>query len=649
MALEPVDPTAAGDSSELRQMTRRLWVSGVLTAPLFLVAMGEMLPGIERGALSGWLQLLLATPVVLWGGWPFFERGARSIRTRQLNMFTLIAAGTGAAYGYSVAAVLAPAWFPESFRDAEGHVAIYFESAAVIVTLMLLGQVLELRARQRTGSALRSLLNLAPARARRIEAGGTERDIPLEEVVVGDRLRVRPGEKIPVDGRIEEGASAVDESMISGEPLPVEKGAGDTVVGGTLNGQGALVLVAERVGSETLLARIVALVGEAQRSCAPIQSSADRVAAIFVPAVIGIAAASFAAWAIWGPEPRMAFALLAAVAVLIIACPCALGLATPMSITVAMGKGATAGVLFRNARAIEAMRQVDTLVVDKTGTLTEGEPQVTDVQTLADAGEKEVLRLAASLERASEHPLAAAICRAAEEQEIGLDPVSDFRAISGEGVVGTIGGRSVALGNASLMEALGAQSGEAERRAADLRAGGKTVMFLALEKQLLGLVAVADPVKSSTPAALSELRVAGYRVVMLTGDHERTARAVGEQLGLSDVIAGVLPAEKASAIKELQARGARVAMAGDGVNDAPALAQADVGIAMGTGPTSRWKRRISRWCAATCAASTARAGSARRPCETSARTCSSPLFTTRSACRSPPECFIRYSAGCSIP
>jgi Cu+-exporting ATPase len=583
MALEPMEISAdEEESAELAEMRRRFQLSAVLTLPLFALAMSEMWRPLHgRGWL--WLQLALATPVVLWGGWPFFERGWASVVSRRLNMFTLIALGTGAAYAYSLLAVLAPGLFPDSFRGHGGEVAVYFEAAAVIVTLVLLGQVLELRARSRTGAAIRALLGLAPRTARRIAADGTESDVPLDAVVPGDLLRIRPGEKIPVDGIVLEGKSAVDESMLTGEPIPVEKGPGDRVVGATVNQTGGLVIRAEKVGAETLLAQIVRMVAEAQRSRAPIQRLADQVSAWFVPAVIAVAAATFAAWAVMGPEPRLAYALVNAVAVLIIACPCALGLATPMSIMVATGRGAQAGVLFKNAEAIEQLRAVDTLVVDKTGTLTEGRPRLSVVEAAAGFEENELLRLAASLERGSEHPLAAAIVAGAEARGLALAAPERFESHTGKGVSGSIGGRSVALGNVRLLDALGVGAGPLAARAEALRADGQTAMFVAVDGRAAGLVAVADPIKATTPEAIRRLQADGIRVVMLTGDSRTTAAAVAKRLGLDEVIAEVLPEEKAKQVRDLQAAGRCVAMAGDGVNDAPALAQADVGIAMGTG------------------------------------------------------------------
>jgi Cu+-exporting ATPase len=589
MALEPLLPSAGDEeSAELRDMQRRFWLSLALTLPVFLAAMSELVPALAvsrwlPARAIPWLQLALATPVVLYGGAPFFSRGWASLVSRHLNMFTLISIGTGAAFGYSVVATLAPGAFPASFRGAEGEVAVYFEAAAVIVTLVLLGQVLELRARSRTGQAIRALLDLSPKTARRLSEGGAEQDVPLAEVDVGDRLRVRPGEQVPVDGVVLEGRSSVDESMLTGESLPVEKSAGDRVVGATLNQSGGLVIRAERVGSDTLLARIVQMVSEAQRSRAPIQGLADRVAAVFVPGVVLAAVVTFAVWALVGPDPRMAHALVNAVAVLIIACPCALGLATPMSIMVATGRGATAGVLFRSAEAIERLRQVDTLVVDKTGTLTEGRPRLVSAVPENGFEEAELLRLAAALERGSEHPLGAAVVRAAEER--GLEPgkAEDFDSHPGRGVSARLDGQRAALGNLRLLEELGIDPEAAARRAEELRSRGQTVVFVAAGERVVGLLGIADPVKETTPEAIRSLHDEGLRIVVLTGDNATTARAVARELGLDEVIAEVLPDQKADAVRRLQREGAVVAMAGDGVNDAPALATADVGIAMGTG------------------------------------------------------------------
>ena len=588
MALEPVSGISDERNPELEDMTRRFWVSLALTAPVFAIAMAEMLPGSPLAARYApatltWIQLVLGTPVVLWGGWPFFVRGWKSLRTRHLNMFTLIAIGTGAAWGYSLLAAIAPSIFPASFRGHLGQVAVYFEAAAVIVTLVLLGQVLELRARSQTGAAIRALLGLAPKTARRVNVDGSETDVPLEDVQVGDQLRVRPGEKVPVDGIVIDGQSAVDESMLTGESIPAAKAAGDRVTGATVNGTGALLIRAERVGSETLLAQIVQMVAEAQRSRAPIQGMADTVAGYFVPAVIGVAALTFALWALFGPEPRFAYALINAVAVLIIACPCALGLATPMSIMVATGKAATVGVLFRNAEAIELLRDVDTIVVDKTGTLTEGKPRLVGVVAASGFSEDQVLRYAAMLERSSEHPLAQAILAGAADRKIALERVSDFDSRTGRGVVGEVGGRQAGIGNQRLMTELGVDVGDFDATADAMRAEAQTVMFVAVDGKLAGLVGVADPIKASTPAAIQGLRAEGMRIVVLTGDNRATAEAVARKLGLSDVRADVLPDQKAEVVRQLQAEGSVVAMAGDGVNDAPALAQAQVGIAMGTG------------------------------------------------------------------
>jgi Cu+-exporting ATPase len=589
MALEPVVPSLAEEpSAELRDMERRLRWSALLTLPLFAWTMAEMWAGAPLahaipGPLLGWGQLLLATPVVLWGGLPFFARAWRSLRTRALNMFTLIGLGTGAAYAYSVVAALVPGIFPPSLRGHGGGVPVYFEAAAVIVTLVLLGQVLELRARQRTGEAIRSLLGLAAKTARRLLAGGGEEDVPLEAVRPGDRLRVRPGEKVPVDGVVLEGRSALDESMLTGEAIPVEKGPGDRVVGATLNGTGSLVIRAERVGSETLLAQIVRMVSEAQRSRAPIQRLADRVASWFVPAVVIVAAASFAAWWLAGPEPRLAHALVAAVSVLIIACPCALGLATPMSIMVASGRGATAGVLFRDAEAIELLHRVDTLVVDKTGTLTEGRPRLATSLPVPPFDEATLLRLAAGLERGSEHPLAAAIVRGAAERGLAIPEAAEFESRPGRGALGRVEDRRVAVGSTALLGELGGATGGLAARADALRAEGQTIVLVAVDGAPAGLLGVADPVKPTTPEAIAQLHAEGVRIVVATGDHRATAEAVGRRLGLDEVVAQVLPEQKVELVRRLQAEGRVVAMAGDGVNDAPALARAEVGIAMGTG------------------------------------------------------------------
>ncbi len=589
MALEPRNVTLAEERNpELEDMTRRFQASLALTAPLLLLAMGAMLPGhlVHRfvsPAAQGWLELLLATPVVLWGGWPFFQRMGLSLRTGHLNMFTLIGIGTGIAWLDSLAAVLVPGVFPASFRGHDGEVGRYFESAAVIVTLVLMGQVLELRARQRTSGAIKALLGLAPKTARRLGADGSEADVPLENVRPGDRLRVRPGEKVPVDGVVLEGTSSVDESMITGEPVPVEKIAGSRLTGATLNGTGGFVMRAEKVGKETLLARIVQLVAEAQRSRAPIQRLADSVAAWFVPAVVGVAVTAFVVWALVGPEPRFAYALVAAVSVLIIACPCALGLATPMSIMVGVGRGATAGVLVKNAEALETLARVDTLVVDKTGTLTEGRPRLVVVAGLDGNDDPDALRFAASLERASEHPLAAAIVRAAEERGLPLAPVEGFASQTGRGVRGTVEGRMVGLGNRAFFDERGVDVSAFAERAEAERREGRTVVFLAVDGKPRALLSAADPVKGSARDAIRDLRAEGLDVVMLTGDNRTAAEAVGRALGIDRIEADVLPEQKAEVVRKLQAAGRVVAMAGDGINDAPALAAAQVGIAMGTG------------------------------------------------------------------
>jgi P-type Cu+ transporter len=589
MDLEPKMISAEeAENPELRAMTRRFWVSLALTVPVFSLAMGDLIPGqplahlLPAGGVP-WIELLLATPVVLWGGAIFFQRAWASLVHRSLNMFTLIGLGTGVAYLYSLTATLAPQIFPAAFRGPEGKVAVYFEASAVIITLVLLGQMLELRARNRTGAAIRSLLGLAPKTARLLREDGSEEDVSLDQVQPGDRLRIRPGEKVPVDGVVVEGTSAVDESMVTGEPLAVEKKTGDRVIGATVNGAGALVMEAERVGAETLLAQIVQMVAEAQRSRAPIQKLADQVAGWFVPAVVGAAVVTFLVWSLWGPQPRLAHALVNAVAVLIIACPCALGLATPMSIMVATGKGATLGVLFKNAEAIEVLRQVDTLVVDKTGTLTEGKPKLVTVEAAATFRDEELLHLAASLERGSEHPLAAAIVAGAREREVALAEARDFASRTGKGVTGQVGDRQVVLGNRQLLDELGIDASDLAARAEELRGQGQTVMLVAVEGKVAGLLGVADPIKKTTPEAIRRLHEEGLRIVMLTGDNRTTAAAVAEELGLDDVEAEVLPDRKAEVVKALQQEGRRVAMAGDGINDAPALAQAQVGIAMGTG------------------------------------------------------------------
>ncbi len=590
MALEPMTVSAAQKNPELVDMTRRFWVGTGLVVPILILAMGGYVPVLgpllERlvpREVSMWLELLLATPVVLWAGWPFFQRGWRSVATWNLNMFTLIAIGVGAAYAYSVAAIVAPGVFPDAIRDASGRIGVYFETAAVIVVLVLLGQVLELRAREQTGGALRALLDLAPQTAHRLGESGDEEEIPLDQVQKGDRLRVRPGDKVPVDGALLEGRSAVDESMVSGESIPVEKTAGDVVIGGTVNGTGSFVMRAERVGVETMLAQIVQMVASAQRSRAPIQRLADTVAGYFVPIVVVTAVLAFGAWALWGPPPALAHALVAAVTVLIIACPCALGLATPMSIQVGIGRGAQAGVLINNAEALERLEKVDTLVIDKTGTLTEGKPRVVSIEPGDGFGEDELLRLAASLENSSEHPLAAAIVAAAKERGLKLAPAGDFDAPTGKGVRGTVDGRRIALGNLRLLQDLGVEAGPYAAMAENLRRDGQTVMFVVAGDAVAGLIGVADPIKATTPKAIRDLRADGLRVVMLTGDNRITAEAVARKLGIDAVEAEVLPQEKGEIVKKYKAAGRVVAMAGDGVNDAPALAEADVGIAMGTG------------------------------------------------------------------
>lgn len=589
MALEPrTIVVEEGESAELKDMRRRFRGSVALTIPVLVVAMGDMLPGnpISRllpGRSRVMVELVLATPIALWAAWPFYVRAVQSVKNRSLNMFTLIGLGVSVAYGFSVVAALFPHIFPAAFRDHEGHVGVYFEAAAVIVTLILLGQVLELRARSQTGAAIRALLGLAATSARRIRGDGSEEDVPLEHVHVGDRLRVRPGEKIPVDGIVLEGHSNVDESMVTGEPIPAQKQAGDNVIGATINGTGALIMQAERVGAETLLSRIVAMVAEAQRSRAPIQKLADQVSGYFVPIVVAIAILTFIVWALIGPDPRMAYGIVNAVAVLIIACPCALGLATPMSIMVATGKGAGLGVLFKNAEAIEVFRKVETLVVDKTGTLTEGRPRLVSVVAEEGVEEAALLRMVGTLERSSEHPLAEAIAKGADERGVKLSQVEAFESITGKGVTGRVDGMAVAAGNRALMESLGVDARHLAERAEALRAEGQTVMFIAIDGKPAGLVGVADPIKESTPEAIRDLHAEGLHIVMLTGDSQTTAASVAARLGIDEVIAEVLPDQKADRIRALQAEGRTVAMAGDGINDAPALAQAHVGIAMGTG------------------------------------------------------------------
>ena len=587
MALEPVIATAqAGPNVELIDMTRRFWIGLVLSIPVVALEMGGHLTGLSHylsQPTSNWIQMILATPVVLWAGWPFFVRGWNSVITRNLNMFTLIAMGTGVAWVYSVVATLAPDIFPAAFRIGGDAVAVYFEAAAVITVLVLLGQVLELRARETTSGAIRALLDLAPKTARRIRSDGGEEEVQLDQVHVGDRLRVRPGEKVPVDSAVVEGRSAVDESMVTGESMPVTKEIGANVIGGTMNQSGALVIEARKVGRDTMLSQIVQLVAEAQRSRAPIQRMADQVSGWFVPAVIVIALLAFVAWAIWGPEPRFSYGLVAAVAVLIIACPCALGLATPMSIMVGVGRGAQSGVLIKNAEALEHMEKVDTLVVDKTGTLTEGKPAVIAIVPAAGFSETDVLRLAASVERASEHPLAMAIVKAAEGRGVAISPVADFDSPTGKGALGKVDGKRIALGNSKFLAELGVDVATLAGQAEELRKEGATAIFIAVDGKIGGVLAIADPVKASTPEALSGLKTEGVRVVMLTGDNWTTAKAVARRLGIDDVEDEVLPDQKSAVVQRYKADGRVVAMAGDGVNDAPALAAADVGIAMGTG------------------------------------------------------------------
>jgi Cu+-exporting ATPase len=587
MALEPVLATAeTGPSHELVDMTRRFWIGLVLSIPVVALEMGGHLTGLSHYVgqqTSNWIQMLLATPVVLWAGWPFFVRGWQSLVTRNLNMFTLIAMGTGVAWVYSMVATLAPNIFPAAFRGHDGSVAVYFEAASVITVLVLIGQVLELRARETTSGAIRALLDLAPKTARKIMPDGTEHEVQLDTVQVGDRLRVRPGEKVPVDGAVLEGRSAVDESMVTGESMPVTKEVGAKVIGGTMNQSGGLVIEAQKVGRDTMLSQIVQLVAEAQRSRAPIQRLADQVSGYFVPAVIGVAVLAFIAWAIWGPEPQFSYGLVAAVAVLIIACPCALGLATPMSIMVGVGRGAQAGVLIKNAEALEHMEKVDTLVVDKTGTLTEGKPAVTAIVPAPGFTEAEVLRLSASVERASEHPLAVAIVAAAEKQGIAIGPVTDFDSPTGKGALGTVEGRRIVLGNKAFLAEHGVDVAPVAEQADRLREDGATAIFAGVDGRVAGAIAIADPVKASTPEALAGLKEEGVRVVMLTGDNWTTARAVAKRLGIDEVEAEVLPDQKSAVVDKFKRAGRVVAMAGDGVNDAPALAAADVGIAMGTG------------------------------------------------------------------
>ncbi|GKS70074.1 Cu+-exporting ATPase [Nitrosomonas sp. PY1] len=587
MALEPAEVSLDDvPSPELADMTRRFWIGLVLAMPVFILEMGGHLIGLTHlisTQTSNWIQLSLATPVVLWAGWPFFVRGWQSIKNRALNMFTLIAMGTGVAWIYSIIATVAPDLFPDVFRSSDGSVAVYFEAAAVITVLVLLGQVLELRARERTSGAIKALLNLSPTTARRLVDADREEEINLDQVVAGDRLRVRPGDRVPVDGKVIEGNSNIDESMVTGESMPIRKQPGDQVIGGTINGQGSFVMGAEKVGRDTMLAQIVRMVSEAQRSRAPIQRLADIVAGWFVPIVILVAVLAFAIWSVWGPPPAMGYALIVAVSVLIIACPCALGLATPMSIMVGVGRGATEGILIKNAEALERMEKIDTIVIDKTGTLTEGKPRVTEIHTASEIDEAELLRLTASLEQGSEHPLAAAIVAAAKERSIGLTKATDFDSPTGKGVLGNVDGHRIVLGNTKFLAELDIDTQVLETQADELRQNGATVIFVAIDGAIAGIVAIADPVKESTPAAIDALHADGIRIVMLTGDNRITAEAVARQLGIDEVEAEVLPDQKAAIVKRLREQGRVVAMAGDGVNDAPALATADVGIAMGTG------------------------------------------------------------------
>ena len=587
MALEPELVTAdAAPNPELVDMTRRLWIGLILTLPVFALEMGRHLTGLHLllgQQTSNWLQLVLATPVVLWAGWPFLERGWASLRTANLNMFTLIAMGTGVALVYSLVATVFPDLFPADMRGADGAVPVYFEAAAVITVLVLLGQVLELRAREQTGSAIRALLDLTPKRARRLKADDMDEDVPLEAVVVGDRLRVRPGERVPVDGEVISGRSSVDESMVTGESMPVTKEVHAKVIGGTMNQTGGFIMRADKIGRETLLAQIVQMVAQAQRSRAPIQRLADQVSAWFVPLVMAVAALAFLAWWVWGPEPRLAYALIAAVSVLIIACPCALGLATPMSIMVGVGRGAQSGILIRNADALERLEKVDTLIVDKTGTLTEGKPKVVAVWTVSGVAENDLLRLAGSLERSSEHPLAAAIVQAATARGLALTAAQDFDSPVGKGVIGTVENRRIAIGNRQFLAELGIYVAPLQAKSEKLGQGGATVVLVAVDDEAAGLIAIADPIKASTPKAIAALKAAGIRIVMLTGDTRTTANAVAGQLGIAEVHAEVLSDVKGKVVERLRAEGRIVAMAGDGINDAPALAAADVGIAMGTG------------------------------------------------------------------
>ena len=589
MALEPVGPVEQEtDNAEYLDMKKRFIVCLILTVPVFIIAMGRHIPGesfktLFSGKYLQYIELLFTTPVVLWGAWPFFVKGYQSFRNMHLNMFSLISLGVSVAFLYSLVAVLIPGIFPSSFRDHNGEVAVYFEAAAVIVTLILLGQVLELRARSQTGTAIKALLGLAPKTAIIIRDNGTEEEIPLEEVSPGDRLRVRPGEKIPIDGVISEGSSSIDESMITGEPVPVTKAEGEKVIGATINGTGSLIITAEKVGADTLLSQIAQMVSDAQRSKAPIQGLVDRVSGVFVPIVILISLISFIIWAVFGPDPKMTFAIINAVAVLIIACPCALGLATPMSIMVSTGKGAGIGVLFKNAEAIEQLRKIDTLIVDKTGTLTEGKPALVDFSPVNNVSKEQLLAYSASIEKGSEHPLARAIVDKAMELGLELHPITDFDSVTGKGVLGTVNGSRVALGNEKMMQDSSINTESISQATDKLRDEGQTVMYVAIDNTLSGYLSVADPVKETTPGAISRIKNEGINIVMLTGDNEKTARSVASRLGIDEVISGVLPDQKAEHVKKYQDSGSKVAMAGDGINDAPALALADVGIAMGTG------------------------------------------------------------------
>lgn len=589
MALESEGiPSLEEDTTELDDMSRRFWVSLMFTLPLFILAMGDLIPGkpfdgMFSAATGQWIQLALATPVVIWGGWPFFVRGIQSVRTMNLNMFTLIALGVSVAFAFSLVATMVPDAFPMAFQAADGSVAVYYEAAAVITTLVLLGQVLELRARSATSGAIKALLQLEPPSARRIASDGSEQDVPLDALAAGDMLRVKPGDKIPVDGTIQEGRSTIDESMVTGEPLPVQKSSGATVIGGTVNQAGGFTMQATRVGEDTLLSQIVRMVADAQRSRAPIQRLADTVAALFVPAVIAVAISSFVVWSIWGPDPAMAYGLINAVAVLIIACPCALGLATPMSIMVGMGKGAQNGILIKDAEALETLEKVDTVVFDKTGTLTLGRPELVTVLPSGPTAEPDFLQLVASVEQASEHPLAASIVQGATARDLPLRNVADFRSITGQGVTGMVDGRHVAIGNTQLMAEMFEVDSKWISDAEPYRHQGQTVMFVSIDQEPAGLIGVADPIKATTPAALASLRRAGLRLIMLTGDSDATAQSIAQQLDIDEIHADVMPADKHKIIENLQLAGATVAMAGDGINDAPALAQADVGIAMGTG------------------------------------------------------------------